>query len=109
VEAIDLAAASASMKLPTGMLNNVLEKAAKKTLAPSVRGRRLKIYYGVQISTNPQTLRLFVNDPKLVTPAYLAYLEKQLRARFGLEGAPIRFFLKARPRAVEPKRSPTAE
>ena len=98
VEAIDRAAASASEKLPTGMLNRVLTTATKKTLAPMIRGRRLKVYYGLQVSTNPQTIRLFVNDPKLVTPAYQSFLEKNIRARFGLEGAPLRIFLKARTR-----------
>ena len=98
VDAIDTAAASAGIKLPTGMLNNVITKATKKTLSPMIKGKRLKIYYGLQVSTNPQTIRLFVNDPKLVTPAYLSYLEKNIRARFGLEGAPLRIFLKARAR-----------
>lgn len=98
VDAIDKAAASAGEKLPTGMLNRVITTATKKTLSPMVKGKRLKIYYGLQVSTNPQTIRLFVNDPKLVTPAYLSYIEKNLRARFGLEGAPIRIFLKARVR-----------
>ena len=98
IEAIDRAAASASEKLPTGMLNRTIEAATKKTLSPMIRGRRLKIYYGLQVSTNPQTIRLFVNDPKLVTDAYLSFIEKNLRARFGLEGAPVRIFLKARAR-----------
>ena len=98
VEAIDRAAASACERIPTGMLNNVLVKATKKTLSPMMKGKRLKIYYALQVSTNPQTIRLFVNDPKLVTPAYLSYLEKNIRARFGLEGAPLRMFLKARER-----------
>lgn len=98
VDAIDKAAASASERLPTGMLNRVIETATKKTLAPMIRGRRLKVYYGLQVATNPQTIRLFVNDPKLVTPAYLAFIEKNIRARFGLEGAPLRIFLKARSR-----------
>ncbi len=98
VDAIDAAAASASMKLPTGMLNRVIEVATKKTLSPMIKGKRLKIYYGLQVSTNPQTLRLFVNDPKLVTPAYLSYIERRIRERFGLEGAPLRIFLKARTR-----------
>ena len=101
VDAIDRAAASASERLPTGMLNRVLTAATKKTLAPMVRGKRLKVYYGLQVSTNPQTIRLFVNDPKLVTPAYLSFLEKNVRARFGLEGAPLRIFLKARSRGVQ--------
>ena len=102
VDAIDRAAASAGERLPTGMLNRVIETAAKRTLSPMVRGRRLKIYYALQVSTNPQTIRFFVNDPKLVTPAYLAYLERMIRARFGLEGAPLRMFLKARPRNGRP-------
>lgn len=101
VDAIDRAAASASERLPTGLLNRVLMTATKKTLSPMMRGRRLKVYYGLQVSTNPQTIRLFVNDPKLVTPAYLSFLEKSIRARFGLEGAPMRIFLKARPRGAE--------
>ncbi len=108
VEAIDTAAASASMKLPTGMLNRVIEVATKKTLSPMVKGKRLKIYYGLQVSTNPQTLRLFVNDPKLVTPAYLSYIERRIRERFGLEGAPLRIFLKARSRK-EPTKKPLVD
>ena len=102
VDAIDRAAASASEKLPTGMLNRTIEIAAKKTLSPMVKGRRLKIYYGLQVSTNPQTIRFFVNDPKLVTPAYVSYMERSLRARFGLEGAPLRIFMKARQRKTSP-------
>ena len=101
IEAIDTAAASATMKLPTGILNRTMEVAAKKTLSPMIKGRRLKIYYGLQVSTNPQTIRLFVNDPKLVTPAYLSYMEKNIRARFGLEGAPLRIFLKGKPKEMK--------
>ena len=98
IDAIDKAAASASIRLPTGILNRAIETAAKKTRAPMVRGRRLKVYYGLQVATNPQTIRLFVNDPSLATPAYLSFVEKNIRARFGLEGAPLRIFLKARSR-----------
>jgi len=105
VDAIDRAAASASEKLPTGILNRTIEVAAKKTLSPMVKGRRLKIYYGLQVATNPQTIRFFVNDPKLVTPAYISYMERSIRARFGLEGAPLRIFMKARQRK-QPSTSP---
>ena len=98
VDAIDRAAASASMRLPTGMLNNAIVKAAKKTVAPSRKGKRLKIYYATQVSSNPQTMRVFVNDPSLASPAYLSYIEKAIRSRFGLEGAPLRLLLKARSR-----------
>jgi GTP-binding protein len=98
VDAIDTVAASASERLPTGMLNRAITVAAKKTLSPMIKGKRLKVYYALQVSTNPQTVRIFVNDPKLATPAYLSYIEKAIRSRFGLEGAPLRIFLKARTR-----------
>ncbi len=98
VDAIDAVASSVQAKLSTGVLNRTIETATKKTLSPMIKGRRLKIYYGLQVSTNPQTIRLFVNDPKLVTPANLSFLDKNIRARFGLEGDPLRIFLKARTR-----------
>lgn len=98
VDAIDAVASSVQARLPTGVLNRTIETATKKTLAPMVRGKRLKVYYGLQVGNDPLTIRLFVNDPKLVTDAYLSYMEKAIRARFGLEGAPIRMFLKARSR-----------
>ena len=98
VDAIDAVASSVQAKLPTGVLNRTIETATKKTLAPMRGGKRLKVYYGLQVGNDPLTIRLFVNDPKLMTDAYRAYIEKALRARFGLEGAPLRLFLKARSR-----------
>ena len=106
IDAIDRAAASASERLPTGMLNRVLVNAAERTQPPMVKGRRLKVYYGLQVATNPQTIRLFVNDPKLATMPYLSYLEKNVRARFGLEGAPLQIFLRSRSRAKDGKNAP---
>lgn len=98
IDAIDVAAESVQAKLPTGLLNRTIEQATKRTLAPMRNGKRLKIYYALQVGNDPITIRLFVNDPKLLVPAYKSYLEKALRARFGLEGAPLRIFLKARTR-----------
>ena len=98
VDAINAVASSVQTQMPTGVLNRTIVEAMKRTLAPMKNGKRLKVYYGLQVGTDPLTVRLFVNDPKLVTPAYLTYLEKAIRARFGLEGAPLRIFLKARSR-----------
>ncbi len=102
IDAIDRAAVSASMRLPTGVLNRAIAEAARKTQCPQKNGRRLKIYYAVQVGVRPQTVRLFVNDSSLATPQYLAYLERSIRARFGLEGAPLRIVLKDRPRGAQP-------
>lgn len=98
VDAIDAVASSVKTQMPTGVLNRTIEVATKKTLAPMRNGKRLKVYYGLQVGTDPLTIRLFVNDPKLVVPAYRSYIEKAIRARFGLEGAPLRMFMKARSR-----------
>ena len=98
VDAIDAVSSSVRAKMPTGVLNRTLVEATKRTLAPMKGGKRLKVYYGLQVGVDPLTIRLFVNDPKLVTQAYKSYLEKAIRARFGLEGAPLRMFLKARSR-----------
>ncbi len=101
VDAIDRAAGSAAMRLPTGVLNRTIVEAARKTQCPQKNGKRLKIFYGLQVGTSPQRIRLFVNDAKLAVPQYLAYLERAIRARFGLEGAPLAIFLKERPRGAK--------
>ena len=59
-------------------------------------GRRLKVYYGTQISACPPTFALFVNDEALMHFAYQRYLENQLRKAFGFSGTPIRFALRER-------------
>ncbi|MBO7166621.1 MAG: ribosome biogenesis GTPase Der [Kiritimatiellae bacterium] len=98
VDAIDAVASSVKTVMPTALLNRTLVAATKRTQAPMIGGKRLKVYYGLQVGTDPLTVRLFVNDPKLTTDAYLSYLEKNIRSRFGLEGAPLLIEPKARAR-----------
>ncbi|HOW97398.1 MAG TPA: ribosome biogenesis GTPase Der [Kiritimatiellia bacterium] len=95
IEAIDRVAEQTRRKLTTGLLNRVLHDAVARVQAPHIRGRRMKYYYATQTETAPVTIRLFVNDPKRMTPAYRAYLVRELRNAFGLEGAPIVLQLKA--------------
>ena len=109
IDAIDLAAGSAVTPIPTGVLNRTLAEAARKTQCPQKNGKRLKIFYGLQTGTRPQRIRLFVNDAKLAVPQYLAYLERCIRARFGLEGAPLQILLKARPRGASRPGQPSSE
>ena len=98
IETIDTVAAQTRTQLPTGMLNRTITEAAKRTPAPIRNGKRLRVYYAVQVRVAPITLRLFVNDPKLATPAYTEYLRRAIRARFGLEGAPVVIFYRERSR-----------
>ncbi|MCX6996153.1 MAG: ribosome biogenesis GTPase Der [Kiritimatiellaeota bacterium] len=89
VAALDRVAASVATTLPTGLLNRVLQGATQRVQPPQVNGHRLKVYYGTQIGTRPVRIKLFVNDPHRLAPAYETYLIRCLRKAFGLEGAPV--------------------
>ncbi len=83
-----------SMRISTGMLNDVLNEATAKVQPPSDKGKRLEIDYGTQASIRPPTFVLFVNEKKLAHFSYIRYIENQLRATFGFEGTPIRFMIR---------------
>ena len=89
IDAIDYVASQVRTTLPTGILNRVILDAAEKVHAPSVKGRRLKIFYSTQVGCEPVRIRIFVNDPRVVKPEYRQYLTRRLREKFGLEGAPV--------------------
>lgn len=86
---IDAVAAQMRMKLPTALLNRVVSDAQAARQPTMVEGRRLKIFYAVQTGTAPIRLRMFVNDPRLVTQNYRRYVLNRLRDGFGLEGAAV--------------------
>lgn len=87
-----------SMRVSTGMLNDVLSYATTRVQPPSDKGRRLKIYYMTQPSTKPPTFVVFVNRADLFHFSYQRYLENQIRQTFGLEGTPVRFIIRERGR-----------
>ena len=83
-----------SKRVTTGALNDIINEATLKVQPPADKGKRLKIYYGTQPSTNPPTFVLFVNDKKLAHFSYIRYLENQIRSAFGMEGTPVRFIIR---------------
>ena len=85
-----------SMRVTTGMLNDVLSYATTRVQPPSDKGKRLKIYYMTQPSTKPPTFVVFVNRADLFHFSYQRYLENQIRQTFGLEGTPVRFIIRER-------------
>lgn len=95
-ELIQYVNAQHSMRIKTGMLNDVLAEATMKVQPPSDKGKRLKIYYMTQASTCPPTFVVFVNNKELMHFSYLRYLENQIRGVFGLEGTPVRFIVRER-------------
>lgn len=87
-----------SIRVTTGTLNDILAYATTRVQPPSDKGRRLKIYYMTQPSTNPPTFVVFVNRADLFHFSYQRYLENQIRASFGLTGTPVRFVVRERNR-----------
>ncbi len=84
----------ASRRVPTGMLNDVLNDAMTRVQPPSDKGKRLKIYYMTQSSTNPPTFVIFCNSAALFHFSYQRYIENCIREAFGFEGTPIRLILR---------------
>lgn len=85
-----------SIRISTGVLNDILAHATARVQPPSDKGKRLKIYYMTQPSTKPPTFVAFVNDKELFHFSYQRYLENQIRETFGLVGTPIRFIIRER-------------
>lgn len=85
-----------TMRISTGMLNDILADATARVQPPTDKGKRLKIYYMTQASTKPPTFVCFCNRAELFHFSYQRYLENQIRSTFGLEGTPVRFVIRER-------------
>ena len=85
-----------SMRISTGMLNDILADATARVQPPTDKGKRLKIYYMTQASVSPPTFVCFCNREELFHFSYQRYLENCIRSTFGLEGTPVRFIIRER-------------
>ncbi len=83
-------------RLPTAMVNSVIQQAVVAHNRPSSQGKQLKIYYATQAEANPPTFVFFTNDASLVHFSYRRFLENQLRQAFGFTGTPLRLNFKTR-------------
>lgn len=95
-ELIKYVYAQNTMRISTGMLNDILADAVARTQPPSDKGRRLRIFYITQASTKPPTFVCFCNKADLFHFSYQRYIENCIRSSFGLEGTPIRFIVRER-------------
>ena len=90
-EMIDIVRENQTMRVPTGALNQVLADALAMKQPPSDKGRRLRIFYMTQVSIEPPTFVMFVNDKSLTHFSYTRYIENRLREAFGFRGTAIHF------------------
>lgn len=77
------------LRVPTGVLNDVISQAIAITQPPSDKGKRLKVFYVTQVSVRPPTFVIFVNNKELMHFSYVRYLENHIRKQFGMSGTPI--------------------
>ncbi|HAK18574.1 MAG TPA: ribosome biogenesis GTPase Der [Lachnospiraceae bacterium] len=93
---VDLVHANQSMRIQTGVLNEIITEAAVMQQPPQDKGKMLKIYYATQSGVKPPTFVLFVNYRYLMHFSYQRYIENQIRETFGFRGTPLRFIIRER-------------
>ena len=95
-ELVDQIIESQNLRVPTGVLNEILTEAVAMQQPPSDKGKRLRIYYITQVSVKPPTFVMFVNDKQLTHFSYTRYIENKIRDAFGFRGTSIRFINRER-------------
>jgi len=81
-------------RLPTTVVNGVVQEAIAAHPPPRKGARQLKILYATQAEVNPPTFVFFVNDARLMSASYQRYLENKMRRVHGFNGTPLRFIFK---------------
>ncbi len=95
-EMIDMVIENNSMRIATGVLNEIVAEAVAMQQPPTDKGKRLKIYYVTQVSVKPPTFVIFVNDKELAHFSYVRYLENRIRDAFGFRGTSLKFIVRER-------------
>ncbi len=95
-EIIDMVIENQTLRIQTGVLNEIIMEAVAIQQPTSDRGRRLKIFYVTQVSVKPPTFVVFVNDKELMHFSYTRYLENRIRDAFGFKGTSLKFIIRER-------------
>ena len=93
---IDMVIESQTLRIATGVLNEIMTEAVALQQPPSDKGKRLKLYYITQVAVKPPTFVIFVNDRELMHFSYTRYLENRIREAFGFGGTPLKFIVRER-------------
>ncbi|MDE6686264.1 MAG: ribosome biogenesis GTPase Der [Lachnospiraceae bacterium] len=95
-EMIDMVIENHSMRVATGVLNEIMTEAVALQQPPTDKGKRLKLFYITQVSVKPPTFVIFVNDKELMHFSYTRYIENKIRESFGFRGTPLKFIIRER-------------
>ena len=95
-ELIDMVRENQTLRVQTGVLNEIITEATVMQQPPSDKGKRLKIFYTTQVAVKPPTFVIFVNNKGLMHFSYQRYLENRIRESFGFRGTALRFIIRER-------------
>lgn len=95
-EMIDVVIENQTLRVQTGVLNEIMTEAVAMQQPPSDKGKRLKLYYITQVSVKPPTFVIFVNDKELMHFSYTRYIENKIREAFGFKGTSLKFIIRER-------------
>ncbi len=95
-EMIDMVIENNTMRVATGVLNEIVAEAVAMQQPPTDKGKRLKIFYITQAAVKPPTFVVFVNDKNLMHFSYVRYLENRIRDTFGFRGTSLKFIIRER-------------
>lgn len=95
-ETIDMVRENQTLRVQTGVLNEIMTEAVALQQPPSDKGKRLRLYYITQVAVKPPTFVVFVNDKELMHFSYTRYLENRIRDAFGFRGTSLKFITRER-------------
>ena len=95
-ETIDMVRENQTLRVQTGVLNEIMTEAVALQQPPSDKGKRLRLYYITQVAVKPPTFVIFVNDKELMHFSYTRYLENRIREAFGFRGTSLKFIIRER-------------
>lgn len=95
-ELIDMVRENQTLRVATGVLNEIMAEAVALQQPPSDKGKRLKLFYMTQVAVKPPTFVIFVNDKELMHFSYVRYLENKIRESFGFRGTALKFLIRER-------------
>ena len=93
---IDMVIENQTLRVATGVLNEIMTEAVAMQQPPSDKGKRLKLYYITQVAVKPPSFVIFVNNKELMHFSYTRYLENKIREAFGFRGTALKFFIRER-------------
>ncbi len=95
-DTIDMVIENQTLRIQTGVLNEIMAEAVALQQPPSDKGKRLKLYYITQVAIKPPTFVIFVNDKELMHFSYTRYIENKIREAFGFKGTSLKFIIRER-------------